>query len=358
MNFKNILTPGSQVEEIEVQPDGKILVAGNLATRGAVFRRNVVRLDADGSVDATFNFTAGSNIYAPTAMKLLPNGKILVGGAFDNASGQPNRKLARLNADGSLDTTFAITGISPEFVSAIELQPDGKILIMQANFNGGTYTTRLNADGSVETRNGVRFYFDHEDGLEMQVTFLPNENKILLTGNFTYTVNQTTYKGVARYNLDGTIDTTFAANVTTTSQYYNVYAVPLAGGKILIYGSFEAVNGVVRRNIAVLNNNGSLDASFNPRIDVNQINTAAVQANGKIIVDTFSFAARYSAILFRLNADGTIDNTFYSGRGLTNGGRITFSNVLKIRGDDKLLIGGRFYRYHIFPRSGLVQINL
>ncbi|MGI8641788.1 MAG: delta-60 repeat domain-containing protein [Pyrinomonadaceae bacterium] len=353
LNFPQVLANDAKVLAIEIQPDGKILIAGIFNTRGAVFRRNVVRLNSDGSLDATFNFEiTGLSGAVILCMKLQPDGKILVGGVFGNP-----RSIVRLNVDGSLDAAFGISGIDAYEVSDIELQPDGKILIKQANFNGSTYTTRLNKDGSVEKVNGIPFHFEHESGLEMQVLFVPTENKILLTGNFSYTVNQTVYKGLARFNLNGTIDPTFTANITTTTPYFNVHATLLSSGKILVWGSFEAVNGVSRRSLAILNSDGSLDMSFNPTINVDQIDSVAVQANGKIVISTFSFKTFGRGNVARLNANGTVDNTFYSGRGAK--GSVTASvKVLKIRNDNKLLIGGTFFRYHIFPRAGLAQINL
>jgi len=357
LRFPQVLEKGADVRAIEIQPDGKILVAGYFTTRGAIFRRDVVRLNSDGSLDAGFNFdSAALSFNLILCLKLQPDGKILVGGVSRGNYNSP-RAIVRLNADGSLDTSFNISGIPAYEVVDIALQNDGKILILQYGFNGGSYTTRLYSDGSVEKVNDVPFFLNHEQGLEMQVLFLPIENKILLTGQFSYIINQTVYKGVARYNLDGTIDPTFTANVTTTTPYLNVRATLLTSGKILVWGSFEAVNGVSRRNIAILNSDGSLDTSFNPAIDVDQINAAAVQANGKIIVSTYARNPFGRGNIARLNANGTIDNTFYSGRG-AKGTVVVKVRVLKILNNNKLLIGGDFFRYHIFPRSGLAQINL
>jgi len=122
-------------------------------------------------------------------------------------------------------------------------------------------------------------------------------------------------------------------------------------------GKFDTVNGTTRRNIAVLNSNGTLDTTFNPATGgAETIQSVAVQTDGKIVIGGTNFALN-SAVrgnVARLNANGTADTTFNQGKG-TKGGAV---QALKIRSNNKLLIGGAFFRYHIFPRSGLAQINL
>ncbi|WP_198973132.1 delta-60 repeat domain-containing protein, partial [Xylophilus sp. ASV27] len=86
---------------LAVQPDGKVLVGGGFTQLGGQTRTYLARLNADGSLDTGFNPDANNAVYS---LAVQPDGKVLVGGAFTQLGGQTRNRLARLNADGSLDT--------------------------------------------------------------------------------------------------------------------------------------------------------------------------------------------------------------------------------------------------------------
>ncbi|MGB8647777.1 MAG: delta-60 repeat domain-containing protein, partial [Anaerolineae bacterium] len=177
--------PGAngQVTVLAVQADGKILVGGAFTMlggggTGTTARNYIGRLNADGSLDATFNPGAGNQV---TVLAVQADGNILVGGAFTTLGGQTRNRIGRLNADGSLDTTF--NPGANNVVYAMAVQADGKILV------GGLFTTlggqsrnrigRLNADGSVDATfnpgaNGVVY-----------VLAVQADGKILVGGGFT-----------------------------------------------------------------------------------------------------------------------------------------------------------------------------
>jgi uncharacterized delta-60 repeat protein len=92
-----------EVYAMAVQTDGRVLVAGAFATLGGQAHANIGRLNADGSVDPTFNAQAGSSIYS---LAVQADGRILVGGSFGSLGGQSRSYIGRLNADGSADLTF------------------------------------------------------------------------------------------------------------------------------------------------------------------------------------------------------------------------------------------------------------
>ncbi len=110
---------------LAVQPDGKILVGtDDTSDNGA---SNIVRLNADGSVDTGFNANTGSSSRV-NAIAVQPDGEIIVGGLFGQVNGVPENNFARLNADGSVDTTFVGPGYG-NVVNSLLLQPDGKVLV-------------------------------------------------------------------------------------------------------------------------------------------------------------------------------------------------------------------------------------
>jgi len=313
----------------------------------------MIRLNTDGTLDSTFGIGTGTS--QPSLIRFIkvqPDGKILVAGYITQLNGVFGRSIRRLNQDGSEDTTFNQSGIDVVFVNSLDIQSDGKILIAAMNLAGFTFVTRLKTDGSNDQGVGQPLLFNG-----YTVTYLPAENKILIGGRFNYTVNQTQYQNLAKLNIDGTIDTTFTASITNSAFDLTVKTTPLAVGKILVWGKFDTVNGTTRRNIAVLNSNGSLDTTFNPATSgAETILSVAVQSDGKIIIggNNFRYNTPVRGNVARLNADGTVDQTFNQGRGIGGGG----VRALKIRSNTRLLIGGTFYRYHIFPHNGLAQINL
>ncbi|MDQ3063634.1 MAG: delta-60 repeat domain-containing protein, partial [Acidobacteriota bacterium] len=149
-------------------------------------REQITSPTAEGDVDVTFNagITEGFGFVEQTIVQ--PDGKIIVGGSFSGVSGAPRNSLARINADGSLDATFNPGGAGPNAsIYALALQPDGKILIggNGALYNGayrGTIT-RLNADGTPdETFNPDG---DSADGIVETIAVQP-DGKILIGGLF------------------------------------------------------------------------------------------------------------------------------------------------------------------------------
>jgi uncharacterized delta-60 repeat protein len=337
-SFQNNLASGSDIRSIEIQADEKILVAGSIAPRGAMLRQNIIRLNADGSFDSTFNiietFRSGETI---SFIKLQTNEKIIVITNFG--------ELYRLNTNGSRDPTFSLSGFNVAAVRDLDVQTDGKILVSGFNLAGTDFITRFNADGS----HDAGFNTAYGSG---SVTFAPLENKIYIYKRVSSGVSQ-----MNRLNINGSIDATFAAATVTSTQFEPlVNAEPLPNGKILIWGKFITVNGANRNNLAVLNSDGNLDASFIPATrGTENILSVAVQSNGKIIIGGSNFSSNtfVRGNVARLNADGSADSTFNQGRGANADVR-----ALKIRNNNKLLVGGSFFRYHIFPRSGLAQVNL
>jgi uncharacterized delta-60 repeat protein len=133
------------VSAVLVQADGKVIVGGNFQSAGGATRSGLARLESDGSVDAAY--APGSGFYAPAplprvvTLALQPDGKLLVGGGFTSVHGAARQAIARLNPDGRLDPTFD-PGTGPEgVVYALALQPDGNVIIA-GDFNNVSGTPR------------------------------------------------------------------------------------------------------------------------------------------------------------------------------------------------------------------------
>ena len=275
-------------------------------------RNRVDRLHADGELDVSFNPGTGSNWYV-LASAVQADGKILAGGMFTSFNGTGRNFLARLNADGTLDPTFDIGSGASWAVLSFALQADSKIIVGGA-FSGDNGTAhsrivRLNPDGSLDASFNPAF----EASSSVKCITLQSDGKIIIGGLFTYSSGPE-WSNIARLNMDGSVDATFDPG---TGANNDVEATALqADGKIIVGGDFTSINGTACGHVARLNADGSLDASFNPGAGADgYVKAIALQADGKIIIggDFNNYDGMGHNRIVRLNADGSVDASFLSG---------------------------------------------
>ncbi len=345
---------------IALQPDGKILISGEFTSYNGTSRNRIARLNSDGSLDTGFNPGTGASANV-RAMALQGDGKIVIGGDFNTYNGTSRNRIARLNSDGSLDTGFIVgTGVGTganDLVFAIALQPDGKVLITGGfiAYNGTTRNrlARLNSDGSLDT--------SLDPGLgassTMNAMVLQPDGKILIGGGLT-TYNGTSRRGIARVNSDGSLDTGFNPGTGATS-LTSVLAIALrADGQIKIGGNFTVYNGSPQVRIASLNSDGSLDGAFGAMAGANdRVYSIVDLPDGKILVggsftEFNGVATGIVGSLIRLNSDGGVDGTFNPGGGANSSVR-----SVAVQSDGKVMIGGDFLGYNRVPRSRIARMN-
>ncbi|RYY92986.1 MAG: hypothetical protein EOO11_20485, partial [Chitinophagaceae bacterium] len=252
---------------------------GNTSTSGSFTTPTSAQAQPPGALDLSFE--AGSRVNGIVrAIAVQPDGKVLIGGEFTTVRGAARNRIARLNADGSVDTSFD-PGTGPNgYVNSLAVQSDGKVLV------GGTFGTinstartgfaRLNVDGSVDTS------FDPGTGANGNVyaLALQSDGKVLVGGAFT-TVNGTARNYLARMNVDGSVDTTF----TGSGANDEVYSLAvLSDGKVLVGGWFTTINGTTRNCIARLNANGSVDTAFTGAGANGPVKSLALQSDGKVLI--------------------------------------------------------------------------
>lgn len=347
------------VFQVLLQPDGKILIGGGFATVGGQPRSRVARLNADGSLDPTFQDPQilgpdqfNNSVYA---MALQPDGKILIGGIINSVGGLPRAYMARLNSNGSVDPSFH-AGLS-SVVNAIAVQPDGKILV------GGYFDSvhlqpmakmaRLNADGSLDT-TFQNPQIASPAGYPVGAIALQPDGKVLVGGYFNTIGGQARSFG-ARLNANGTLDTGFA--LTLNGGPVEDFAV-LPDGKIYAAGFFSSVNSTTRRVVVRVNADGSIDPSFqDPNISSGNVTEIDPAPDGKLVIggNFSSVVGQAREDIARLNADGTLDATFLDPN--TNFGG-SFSSILdvEVQPDGKTLIGGQFSTIGHRPRKNLVRL--
>jgi uncharacterized delta-60 repeat protein len=339
----------SLVRAVVVQPDGKVLIGGDFIGYNDVLRQRIARINTDGSLDTSFpsNGTDGRI----DAVALQADGKILIGGIFTEVGGVTRNGIARLNADGSRDDTFNPGTGANGAVRFVSVQTDGKILINGAftSYDGTARNriARLNADGSLDTT------FNPGTGANASVrqTVVQDDGRILIGGDLT-AYDGTLINGIARINADGTRDTTFTPGNGTNGQVWFINVQP--DGKILISGTFTSFNGTARNRIARLNADGTLDTTFNPGTGGNaSILQTVVQQDGRILIggDFTSFNGTSINRIARINADGSLDTTFNPG----TGANFLISSVA-LQADAKILIGGGFTSYNGTPISRIARL--
>jgi len=252
-----------------IQSDGKILAVGAFADYNGNTANSIARINTDGTIDNTF--VSGIGFDNPANYVLIQNdGKILVGGQFGSYNGTTSYGLIRLNTNGSVDATLNVgTGFLDNFslaggVDILALQSDGKIIVGGSFnlYNGSTYNgiIRLNSNGSIDSsfNIGVGFAPINDANLVRTIVVL-NDGKILVGGNFT-SYNGTTANRIIRLNANGSVDTSF---VYGTGFNGTVRIIALqSNGQLLIGGDFSQYNGSSYNSIIRLNTNGSIDTSW------------------------------------------------------------------------------------------------
>jgi uncharacterized delta-60 repeat protein len=336
--------------ECVIQPDDKVIVVGNFTTYNGINRKNIVRLNADGTIDLTLDPQAGfSNIAYTTAVQT--DGKIVTGGDFLFYNGAARNRLARINSDGQMDHSYNPGSGFNGLVHNLYMMGDGKILAGGdfTLFNGSVanYFVKLKSDGSLDSSFNIGSGFNGGVvGIDEQ-----SDGKIVLGGSFNLFNGNNTAK-LVRLNADGSFDNTFMIGSGFGGNVYDV--VVQSDDKIIVVGNFTTFNGAPVNRIVRLNSDGSLDASFNVGTGFNNaVNVVKLQSDGKILVGGAftSYNGSASFRMVRLNTDGSKD---FSYNLLAFGSAV---NTICIQADDKVLVGGNFANYGPHMLAGAIRLN-
>lgn len=299
---------------LAIQSDGKILVAGAAST-GGKNEFEIARYSSDGTLDTSFNgvgwvstsigLSSGANTLA-----VQSDGKIVVGGSSSTGTGnRDDFALARYNTDGSLDTSF-------------------------------------NGTGSVTT--GFTFGAD-ESAADLA---LQSNGKIVVVGQSRTADSGELHFGIARYNSDGSLDTSFSGDgiaITQIGLFDAAQSVAVqSDGKIVVAGTTQVTNGPPYSFALVrYNTNGTVDFKKTTPVGagIDNAYSVAVQTDGKIVVAGNSYNGfTYDFALVRYNADGSLDSSF-SGDGkvttdFTSGTSNDTGYSVAFQTDGKIVVAG------------------
>lgn len=349
------------VRKIIIQPDGRILVCGEFTTYNGMTANQIIRLNTDGTVDNSFISGTGVGTFQNIdAMALQSNGKILIGGTFQDYNGTTCNNFARLNSDGSFDATFNIGTGFDNSVSSIAIRNDGKIVVIGHFTTYGTFSRDgiilLDPDGTIDLSFDAG-PFPFGPGLYSLGGLLVQSDNMIVIGS--HPINS-----LMRLDTAGMFDLNFSAYVDNLA----TVLIQQPDGKIIAGGLFENAAPLSRNNIARFTTSGMLDATFNPGSGFEYINwpfSSAVlglllQNDGSIIAtgafDTYN--ANPINSIARINSNGSFNSTLNSGSGFgTTSGFPGSAGTIAQQTDGKLLLGGVFNDFDLSPCNNIVRLQ-
>lgn len=333
------------ISNVRVLPNGKILISGNFTAFNNVLKNKIARLNSDGSIDETFNIGTGFNDDID-AIEVQEDGKIILGGSFTTYNGVTANRIIRINEDGTIDNSLLSgSGINGGIVQTIKIDYLGRIMI-GGSFSGLYNGNAINRVFLLNSNGTLNPDFDIESG--------PGSGSVLalmndLNGSWYIGGSFLTFDGqnqgrLVKVNPDGEHDDSYlSAGVGFDNSVQKV--LPLEDNKAMILGNFTKFNGSSIFRIARLLENGMTDPSFNVGKSGanNLVKSAVQQSDGKIVIG--GNFTKFNDILCnritRIFPDGTIDNTFNIGSGFNSQ-----IYAIAIQEDGKLIVAGNFTTYN------------
>lgn len=372
LNGKVTTLIGSESSAISMalQSDGKIVVAGDSYT-GNDFDFAVARYNTNGTLDTSFSSDGkattdfGGDDYG-SSVAIQSDGKIVVSGYIDGG-GAVDFAISRYNSDGSLDTSFSSDGKvlidfgRYDFGNALAIQADGKIVVAgQSVALGGSspniQLVRLNTNGSLDSTfdSDGKVTTDMGSAQENALSLVLQSDGKLVVGGLSGSFGSTEMT-LLRYNIDGSLDTTFSSdgiatiNFAPNNESANSVAIQ-SDGKIIAAG-YADIGGQVVFALIRLNSNGTLDTTFDSDGKVStsigsfydEATSVSIQSDGKIITAGYSLnGGVYNFATARYNINGSLDASFDSDGKITT----TFSSIddaaksVVIQSDGKIITAG------------------
>jgi uncharacterized delta-60 repeat protein len=376
---------GEQANGIAIQSDGRIVAAGAVSN-GTHSDFAIARYNSNGTLDATFGTNgkvatgfSNTNDFA-YALAIQSDGRIVAAGVTDNGPNIPGDfAVIRYNNDGSLDESFGDNGkVSTDFFGgddsahALKIQSDGKIVVAGTAGVAGEWwnfaVARYNSDGSLDAGFGnegrvtTDFFglFDSISGVDIQP-----DGRIVVAGVVATTIAEGAIErfALARYNSDGTLDSTFGDNGKALADFSGKSAraksvIIQDGGRILAVGevlprSWDfAIVGYNKdgKLDTLFGNNGMVVTDFFGRDDRGA--AVALKGDGRFVVaGTVSTSATIEDFgLAHYNSDGSLDERFGAGGKITTDffGDEDIASAVSVQTDGQIIVAGLSFEKNAF----------
>lgn len=377
----SIVNADNLANDVTIQNDGSIVLVGQSRYDSSYNRFALVRYHQNGLLDNSFGVggivttQATSSNDVANALAIQTDGKIVAAG-----DGSYDFALVRYSTNGTIDTSFDSDGIVTTNIGArdsratsVAVQADGKI-VAAAEFNYDFSLVRYYSDGSLDRSFGIEGVattpiLSDED--RVSAIAIQTDGKIVAAGYSRNSNGSLSDFALARYNTDGSLDTSFDSDGKVTTQVFSSQSLAAAvviqtDGKIVAVGSSATSSS---RDFALVryNTDGSLDSSFGnggkvttPILNGSDHATAVtLQSDGKIVVAGRSYnGSNDDFALARYNPDGTLDTSFDGDGKVTtsviNGG---YANAVAVQSDGKIVTAGTCGNGYYFTDFALVRYN-
>lgn len=306
---------------------------------------------APGDIDPSFRLTPLIDD-SPDVIVPLPDGRVLVGNSGYNPH-RPKPSIVRLHANGEMDNTFQCGVVFTNSIRSLAICSDGKLLVFGvfSNTNGDSRKlVRLLPDGVVDSTLHLEL-----DELDRVTGVAPLRDGRFVAGVIRSSTNRYNDGRIVRFLPSGQLDPSFAAAAVSGAADLLMFQ---PDGKLLAAGSFSSAslqrpNGIVR-----LLENGEVDPSFKFQTTAGTmqrgvpIEAMSIQSDGRIIIAA-SLSRNFLKApghVFRLQTDGTLDDSFITDCGLTPACLVSLP-------DGKVMVGGWFSHLNGWARRGLARLN-
>jgi len=351
--------PDGVVYAVQTEPNGLLYLAGDFTAYNGTNRSALARLNVNGTLDALWDAGAITRVGTNGSVRALGLytsgtniGKVVIAGLFDNVAGFGRAHIARVDGvTGAIDPSFDPGAGANSPIYAVAIQTDGKVLI------GGSFSVfagaqrsgvaRLNLDGTLDGT------FNPGSGANGSVRALAVDinGLVYMAGDFT-SVDGVGRNRIARLKADGSVDKLFDPG-TGADNFVNAIALP-PDGRPYIAGGFGAINGTARARIARLGTDGALDGLFDPGSGFDDYVTAlALQPDGRLVAGGAFTVVRGLPRnrIVRLDAAGAVDPTINIGDGADN-----FVATVAVQNDGKIILGGGFTNFNGVVANRLARL--
>jgi uncharacterized delta-60 repeat protein len=276
-----------------IQSDGSIIIGGYFTSSKATPRLSLARIKPDGNIDESYDPRPSSSAFMIEDVQPVPANKLLVAGRFTYVNGEfAPGGIVRLNADGSTDHTFDVSSIDDwglGYIKTIGRYADGKILLggsFYASSNGFGLNSliRLTEDGDIDESFSEYNGISADIYREVSDIIIQNDGKAIIAGGFEK-VNDIDRKYLARLNSDGSLDLSFHSGGTDYPEPIGAMDLNSTTGKIALFR--PNVYGAFSPQVKIANPDGSIDSNFDitGKLDIyTLVNSVIFLSDGKLLM--------------------------------------------------------------------------